>query len=118
MVESRDAIKSSLRGQLEGYSKLVPTLSSVVFVLCTSILMVLKLMEDDSGDVLSLLADTLLVSTIIALICFVSLKFLVVHVQRAHMKSFGKKRELRLQRREEELAMRYKKLQSFDTEMK
>ena len=51
MVESKDAIKSSLRGQLENYSRLVPTLAAVVFMLCTSILLVLRLMSDESADI-------------------------------------------------------------------
>ncbi len=118
MVESKDAIKSSLRAQLENYSKLVPTLAGLVFMLCTSILLVLRLMSDDSADIADVIADTFLVSIVISLLCFVVLRLLVVPVQRAHIKSFGKKRELRLQRREEELAMRYRKLQSFDSESK
>jgi len=65
-------------------------------------------------DVVALIADTLTVATIIAFISFFILRLLVENVQRAHVKSFAKKRELRLQRREEELAMRYKKLQTFD----
>lgn len=65
-------------------------------------------------DVTTLIADTLTVASIIAFISFFVLRLLVESVQRAHVKSFAKKRELRLQRREEELAMRYKKLQVFD----
>ncbi|MCH2226341.1 MAG: hypothetical protein MK033_01080 [Candidatus Caenarcaniphilales bacterium] len=114
MVESRDAIKSSLKVQLEKYTRLVPVLSGVVFMLCTSILLVLRLMSDENADIGSVIADTLFVAVIVSLICFVALRLMVVHIQKAHIKSFGKKRELRLQRREEELAMRYRKLQSFD----
>lgn len=118
MVESKDAIKSSLRVQIENYSRLVPILSGVVFMLCTSILLVLRLMSDDNVDIAVIIADTLLISIIISLICFLVLRLLLVPIQKAHINSFGKKRELRLQRREEELAMRYRKLQSFDSDSK
>ena len=90
MVESREAIKSSLRVQLENYSRLVPTLAGVVFMLCTSILLVLRLMSDAAADIVTIIADTLFVSIIISLICFVVLRLLVVHVQKAHIKSLVK----------------------------
>ena len=65
-------------------------------------------------DIVTLIADTLVVASIIAFISFFILRLLVESVQKAHVKSFAKKRELRLQRREEELAMRYRKLQTFN----
>ncbi len=114
-MESREAIKSSLKVQLDKYSRMVPVLSSVIFILCTSILLILRLFSSEADlDVITLIADTLTVASIIAFISFFILRLLVESVQRAHVKSFAKKRELRLQRREEELSMRYKKLQVFD----
>lgn len=114
-MESREAIKSSLKVQLDRYAKMVPVLSGVIFILCTSVLMILRLFSSEADiDIVSLVADTLSVASIIAFSSFAILRLLVEHVQRAHVKSFAKKRELRLQRREEELAMRYKKLQTFD----
>ena len=114
-MESREAIKSSLKVQLNKYSRMVPVLSGVIFILCSSVLLMLRLFSSDSDlDVTTLVADTLTVASIISFISFFVLRMLVESVQKAHVKSFAKKRELRLQRREEELAMRYKKLQTFD----
>jgi hypothetical protein len=114
-VESREAIKSSLKVQLDKYSRMVPVLSSIIFILCASVLLILRLCSSEADlDVTTLIADTLTVASIIAFISFFILRLLVESVQKAHVKSFAKKRELRLQRREEELAMRYKKLQVFD----
>ena len=114
-MESREAIKSSLKVQLDKYSRMVPVLSGIIFILCSSVLLILRLFSSDSDiDVVTLLADTLTVASIISFISFFVLRLLLESVQKAHVKSFAKKRELRLQRREEELAMRYKKLQTFD----
>lgn len=114
-MESREAIKSSLKLQLDKYSRMVPVLSGVIFILCASIILILRLFSSGVDlDLTTLIADTLIVASIIAFISFFVLRLLVESVQRAHVKSFAKKRELRLQRREEELAMRYKKLQVFD----
>jgi hypothetical protein len=114
-VETREAIKSSLKVQLDRYSKMVPVLSGIIFILCSSILLILRLFSSESDlDIITVIADTLAVASIIAFISFFILRLLVESVQKAHVKSFAKKRELRLQRREEELSMRYKKLQTFD----
>jgi hypothetical protein len=114
-VESREAIKSSLKVQLDKYSRMVPVLSGIIFILCFSVLLMLRLFSSEADfDVTAVIADTLTVASIIAFVSFFILRLLVENVQRAHVKSFTKKRELRLQRREEELAMRYKKLQTFD----
>jgi hypothetical protein len=114
-VESREAIKSSLKVQLDKYSRMVPVLSGIIFVLCFSVLLILRLFSSEADfDVTTVVADTLTVASIIAFISFFILRLLVESVQRAHVKSFAKKRELRLQRREEELAMRYRKLQTID----
>lgn len=114
-MESREAIKSSLSVQLDKYRQLVPVVCGVIFILCTSVLIILRLFSSDLDiDISSVVADTLTIASIITFIAFSILQVLVEHLQRAHVKSFTKKRELRLQRREEELAARYRKLQSFD----
>jgi hypothetical protein len=94
---------------------MVPVLSGIIFILCFSVLLMLRLFSSEADfDLTAVIADTLTVASIIAFVSFFILRLLVENVQRAHVKSFAKKRELRLQRREEELAMRYKKLQTFD----
>ena len=101
-MESREAIKSSLKVQLDKYSRMVPVLSGIIFVLCSSILLILRLFSSEVDlDVTTLVADTLTVASIITFVAFFILRILLESVQRAHVKSFAKKRELRLQRREE-----------------
>jgi hypothetical protein len=112
---NKAALKGAVKLQLIKFSNLVPRVTCLVFVCTTAIIFVQGLMSlEYSGSALEMLINSLKVAIVVSFIAFFIIRTVVHYMQKTHIKQFAKKRELKLQKREEELAIRYRKLQNLE----